>query len=915
MRWIRETFHRLRTTWRRRQIDERLDDELSFHVEQATARYLEAGLPPDEARHRALVAFGGTERTREEARDETRWRPVEATARDLRLALRGMMRAPGFTAVTITTLALGMGAATAAFAIVNAVLFEPLPYRDADRLVIIDHSAPGIGVERDGASLALFHHYREHASSIQGLGLYSEGVHTLLTDAGGAERVRVAYAEAELFETLGVSPLLGDMFEPGRTLPGVSATTRVVQVMLTWDFWQSRYGGDVNVVGRQLWTGPPLSPTVAVVVAVLPRDLAFPGRDVQMWMRSGVPPDHRGNSVFDLSSFRLLARLAPGASVAQAEAELAAVLPRITPGITGASPAELEAARLRPIVTPLKDDVIAGAEPLLWAVFAGMAFMLVVACANVAGLFLTRAEQRDREIAVRRALGAGTVSVARLVACEAAVLVTVAAAGGWLLASSAVVALPSLVAIDLPRVDEVRLGRTALLFLTPVAAAVFGGIVLLTLSRWRVGTLRGLGGGLRVHTAGRRSARLQRGLVAMQVAVALVLVVGAALLLQSVRQLTQVPLGFTPENVLTVEVGLPGARATRHHAIYQEIIERVGALPGVAAVSAGSFAPLAGAEHEYPVVAGPPGTPGTDSDRPVPVKFVMPGYFDVLGMSIVEGARLPASGQIEGARPVWLSRTLARRLFPGGDAIGREVRRLEADGQDVAMWNPAKGAPEPVPPFVVAGIVAEAVEESPRRGASEILYVPIATPVIERSIMPVNVMLAIRTVGSADAVAGALPATIRSVDSAISTARIRTLDAIVASTTARESLLSGLLAGSAAVTLLLGMLGVYGVVTQAVRSRSAEIGVRMALGATATMIVAMMLRHAATLLLVGLAIGLPAAWWLSTFLRSLLFDVAPQDAVTIAGAVVLLLLTVLAAALVPSTRAGRIDPVKAMRAE
>lgn len=417
--------------------------------------------------------------------------------------------------------------------------------------------------------------------------------------------------------------------------------------------------------------------------------------------------------------------------------------------------------------------------------------------------------------------------------------------------------------------------------------------------------------GQRAGTASPRQRRLRNVLVVVQLAVALALVSGSALMAQSLWRITQVPLGFEPASMLTAEVGLPGRRAGQHQAIYQALVDRLRVLPGVLSVSAGSFAPLGGAEHVFPVVADD--EPRQGVVEPVLVKFVMPDYFRTMGIRLQAGVSLEEVDVTPS--PVWLSATLAERLFKGRNAVGRHVRRLEENGEPVTLFNRAAGFAEPVAPFTVAGVVNEVIEETSRLGPSPVLYVPVRSPVVERSLVPTSMTLLLRTSGPPMDAAASVRSIVHDVDRSLSAARIRPMADIVNASTGTERFLAILLSFGAVVSLFLGLVGVYGVAAESVKRRTQEIGIRMALGAQRRQIKGLVMREATTIALIGLAFGLTTTLAAAGGLRSFLFAVAPTDAMTLGVATAVLATAAVVAIYWPARRAAHLEPVKALRGE
>jgi putative ABC transport system permease protein len=399
-------------------------------------------------------------------------------------------------------------------------------------------------------------------------------------------------------------------------------------------------------------------------------------------------------------------------------------------------------------------------------------------------------------------------------------------------------------------------------------------------------------------------------LVAVQVALALTLLVGSALMVQSFWRLTRVDPGFDPSGVLTIEIGLPGSRASRHQRIYEDVLERVRALPGVRTASAASSLPLDGTAYAYPFVIGSLPTP---TERPIAMKFVLPGYFQTMRTPVIDGASFAPNESVDLPNPVIVSAAFARRYFPRESPIGKTVRRLDSDGREVQMFDRAAGAPRPVPAWTIAGVVADVREESLRVEPAEIVYVPVRDPAVERSIVPTNMALVIRSDGPLSSSASAARQAIREVDTSLSVARIRPMDTILTTSVAAERFLAALLLVAAAVSLFLGAIGVYGVAAQAARRREQEFGIRLTLGARPGQIVRMVVKESVAFILMGTAVGLATAVAATRALRAFLFEVSATDPATVAGVTALVIAVALIASLLPARRAVRLDPLAALR--
>jgi putative ABC transport system permease protein len=510
-----------------------------------------------------------------------------------------------------------------------------------------------------------------------------------------------------------------------------------------------------------------------------------------------------------------------------------------------------------------------------------------------------RAEHRDREIALRHALGAHPRQVIRLFFIEALALTVAAAMLGLLLAEGLVAVTIALVPIDLPRAEEVGLDGTAAAFaggLAALMALVYAAVPARRHARPLAASLTA--GGLWA-TGDRAPGWRGDPLIVLQVILALTLMAGSALMLKTYRNLSRSELGFSPDDVLTMEVGLPSRKARQHARIYQDLVEHIRRLPGVASASAASFVPLTGGEHLFPVDPASP---------PIPFKFFVPGYFQTMDTPIVEGADLGEGQRVAAPYPVLVSRALARRLYPGGPAVGKPVRRLNEDGTIVEMLRP-------VPPFTIAGVVGDVRETTLRDAPAEIVYIPVVEPHVEQQIVPTTMHLVLRTHIPPSRLAAAAREAIAALDPTLSVGEVRSLESVVRAAKSRETFAGALLGLAAAVSLFLGAVGVYGSVAHAARRRTREIGIRIALGARRGEVVRMVVAGSMRAVLLGAALGLSVALAATRSLRSLLFGVEPADPVVFLAVTGLLLSAAIAAALLAASRAARVDPLLALRSE
>jgi len=783
---------------------------------------------------------------------------------DLRYALRSLSRSPAFTAIAVATLALGIGANTAVFSIVRGVLLRPLPYRNAERLLVGSVSIPDSEDFRRGASAledaALF------ASNLYNVGVGQE-----------TEQLRGALVTREFFRIVGSTALAG------RALADGDAGEPVV--VLSRGLAARSFGSPAASVGRTI----SLSGRAFTVVGVLPAEFELPGREFELWVpfehemaRTPAMAANRG-----LRIFRMIALIRPGVSMAAAREQIAAVSKRLQrdyPDTNRGVTADM---------APLADRVLSSSRPALGALFAAVGLVLLIASSNVAGLLLARGAARERELAIRAALGAGRGRLIRQLLTESLLLSLAGAGAGALLAAWAVSALPLVAPAGLPRLAEIRVDRGVLLF-TLAASAVCG--LLFGLAPALQGSRASLarGASATARASGGRS-RLRASLVVAEVALAVVVLVGAGLLVRSLQRLLRVEKGFEPQsltaftmNVYELEGDAARAGATA------EVVRRIRALPGVSAAGAGSALPPETAQRATRFeIEGRPASEG-DSDSAYFVGAT-PGYFETLGTRVLEGRAFAEADRSDAPRVAIISRGLARRLFPSGDALGRRLRLLN---------------PEQSPEWrEIVGVVEDVRYSGLADPGDSALYTPFAqTPFLWAYVM-------VRSCTPAASLAPLLREAVRGVNPTLAAARIRPVERLVDESVAAPRFHASLLSGFAALALGLAALGLFGLLSYTAATRRREIGIRIALGASPRDVFARIAGGGLRLVAIGLALGVAASLAAGRAVAGLLFEVRPTDLATYAGIAAVMLATGLAAGAIPARRASRVDPATALRGD
>ena len=812
----------------------------------------------------------------------------------LRLFCRRAVASPGFTLISLATLAIGVGANVAIFAIVNAVLLRPLPLPDSERLVLLRHAAPGLAqLDELPMSDALYFLYAEESRTLESVAAY-RGEQASFTGPENPQRVGATRVTASFFDVLRTPPRLGRSFTAEDDRPGAAPV-----VVLSDGLWTTRFGAEPGMVGRVV----DLDGESVEVVGVMPPGFAFSQSEVDLWRPIGLDREN-----VQLGSFGIqgVARIADGATLGQVQAELDAMLSNLSDVFPdeGAAPI-MASAGFRPLVDRAREAVVGDLEPTLWILLGAVGFLLLIACANVANLFLVRSEARHGEVAIRAALGESRGRLAGSVLVES---LTLGVAGGLLALPLALLAVRLLVRFgprELPRLDEISIDAAVLVF--GLAVSVVAGLLFGLLPALRAGAVAAAGhlpAGARGASVGRERKVARRGLVVVQIALALTLLVGSGLAVRSFQRLAAVDPGFDPVDVLAFGLALPARDYPSPEArlnFHRQMVDRLRVLPGVVDASATSIVPLSGemsgSGHTIE------GRPLADGEVP-PIfmtKRVARGYFDALRIELIEGRRFDRLDGERDAPVVVVSRSLARTYWPGESALGKGVRLGGPPEEEGEEWSR------------IVGVVDDVHEIALHEDPPEMAYYPLPG-VIGGEGVPAMMRYLVRAPNVA-ALSGAAREAVRGLDPTLPIAGLETLETRVGRARGERAFVMVLLAVAAGLALLLGSVGLYGVVSYMVAQRRREITIRMAVGAQVADVQRLVLTEAGVLAVVGAALGVGSAVVLTRRIQALLFETSPLDPVVFVAVPMLLIGVCLLASWLPARRAARLDPVTALRAE
>jgi len=799
---------------------------------------------------------------------------------DIRYGFRMLWKNPGFTFVAALTLALGIGANTSIFSVVNAVVLRPLPFPDAERLVWFDGVNPARGITESSLSMPDYLDWQSQADAFQSMTAFVEGSAILSSDEVEPERVPRGIVTASFFPTVGVNPAQGRALVPEDELSG----SELVAV-LSHGLWQRRFGANPNVLGSKFM----LSGRSFTVVGVMPAGFDYPAR-AQLWspLKTDADDQRRDNRYL-----HVLARLKPTVTLAAAQTQIDALSARFAeqyPETNGGQSARL---------TNLQEWTTRGVRTSLLLLFGAVGFVLLIACANVANLLLARGAARRKEIALRTALGAGRARIIRQLLTESLLLAALGGAAGLLLSLFLTDLLIAISPADVPRLNEIGLDARVLGFTVAVVSLVgllFGLAPALQASKTDLNEVLKDGG--RSSTEGRGRNRLRALLVVSEIALSLLLLVGAGLLIKSFVLLRDVSPGFDPANVLTMRISLPGARYAEPKQkanFFHELTERVRTLPGVEAVGATVSLPLGGSNFSVGRSFVPEGRPlVTEESRDTDYFVATPDYFKAMRIPLKAGRAFTVHDRAETVPVVVINESLARRVFAGADPIGKRL----------TVWRDEKFARE------IIGVVGDVKSSRLDAETSAQIYVPYAQDAGWGGLS-----LAVRTTGEPETLTAAVRGAVLSIDKNQPVYDIKTMDDVLSASVANNRLVVLLFGLFALLALLLATVGIYGVMSYSVAQRTHEIGIRMALGAQPSDVLRLILRQGLALTLAGVGLGLAGSFALSRLLASQLFGVSATDPVTFGALSLLLTAVALVACYIPTRRAMKVDPMVALRNE
>jgi predicted permease len=881
---LNDLFSRVRSLVRRKAVEDELEAELRFHREQQLQKYRNAGLTEGEARHRLGMEFGGIDQVKEECRDARGVQVMETLFQDVRYGLRVLRKSPGFTLVAVLTLALGIGANAAIFSVLYGVLLRPLPYRDASRLIVLHETTPMVGTV--SPSYPDFLDWRSQGRAFSEMAVVN-GVEFNLSGVAQPENISGQAVSPNFLSLLGMHPLLGRDFEASEEKAGAAPV-----VLLSYPLWQSHFGGDANAIGRTMG----LDGRSFTIVGVLPPEFRWLEKTdvlepVGAWTTNH--PDYKERG--DRGDAVAIGRLAPQTSFVQAQAQMEAIAARLAKDWPGTN--DQFGVALRPI----RDAFVSEIRPAVVLLFAAVIFVLLIACANVANLFLMRGAGRTREMALRMAIGATGGRIVGQLLTESLILTSLGGLTGVALAAAAIRGIVALIPDGKLAGASIDLNGPALLFTAAVvvlSAFVFGLAPALQAARADVQSELKEGG--RSSSDGTGSNRWRGALVVAEVSLSLILLVGAGLMMKSLYRLLSVDAGIRTERVLTMQMSLRTAQYDKDPAIlnfWEQVLGRVREAPGVEAAALGTGVPLTGEHSRSDITIEGMALPEPGSFPHPDVHIVSPAYVTALGIQLLRGRQFTDSDNENAPQVAMINAQVARQYFGARDPVGQRFMFGHPSSKRTPKW------------ITITGVVGDTKMYGLANPSRLEIYLPF------RQSASGSMTLVVKSAIDPAALTSEIRGVVASIDKDQPVFSVATMQQLVRDSVSTRRISFIVLGSFSALALVLAAIGIYGVISYSVAQRTHEIGIRMALGAGRGNVLGMVIGQGARIAGAGVAIGIVAAFGLTRLMTNLLFNVSPADPVTFAAVVVVLGAIALVASWIPARRTLRVDPMSALRSE